>query len=300
MKNPKFINETTKKIDRVEYDGEIYKKIGFSSKELKGKGGYFFENPLIIFDIKSEDDQPPSIEEIHRHLNPKQKDSNFNTIEPIKKSEDAKINFNYSDEYLKEKLSNYEKLFSEKDREKEKKIELYTPPGPRMKNNVINLEGISKLDKRKRLKIINNYCFIEEYINYLRPFSGKIIILSDESIYQEGKLINEDPPIKKDPTISSEANIGVKQKLPYWFTNNIGQTDYGMEDVKIYDEGDIVINWEGKEIELNNIELSMYHYLMAAKKILENGMDEKVWFTYKRCIDWFRKNNPKAYMELFD
>lgn len=29
-------------------------------------------------------------------------------------------------------------------------------------------------------------------------------------------------------------------------------------------------------------------------------MDEKVWFAFKKGIDWFRKNNPKAYMELFD
>ena len=44
----------------------------------------------------------------------------------------------------KSRLSNYEKLLSEEGREKEKTIELYIPPGPRLGNNVINAEGVSK------------------------------------------------------------------------------------------------------------------------------------------------------------
>jgi len=144
--------------------------------------------------------------------------------------------------------------------------------------------------------IINDECKIGVWKYY-----DELGNLTEKDYGENKPIVKEDLPTKEsNPTISSEANIGVNQKLPYWFTNNIGQTDYGMEDVKTYDNGDIVINWEGKEIELNNIELTMYHYLMGAKKILENGMDEKVWSTYKRGIDWFRKNNPKAYMELFD
>ena len=44
----------------------------------------------------------------------------------------------------KSRLSNYEKLLSEEGKEKEKTIELYIPPGPRLGNNVINAEGVSK------------------------------------------------------------------------------------------------------------------------------------------------------------
>ena len=33
---------------------------------------------------------------------------------------------------------------SEKSKEKEEKLELYIPPGPRLGNNVIDVEGVSK------------------------------------------------------------------------------------------------------------------------------------------------------------
>ena len=44
----------------------------------------------------------------------------------------------------KARLSNYEKLLYEKGKEKEEKLELYIPPGPRLGNNVIDAEGVSK------------------------------------------------------------------------------------------------------------------------------------------------------------
>ena len=44
----------------------------------------------------------------------------------------------------KSRLSNYEKLLSDEGRRKEDTIELYIPPGPRLGNNVIDAEGVSK------------------------------------------------------------------------------------------------------------------------------------------------------------
>ena len=44
----------------------------------------------------------------------------------------------------KARLSNYENLLSEKGKEKEETLELYIPPGPRLGNNVIDAEGVSK------------------------------------------------------------------------------------------------------------------------------------------------------------
>ena len=44
----------------------------------------------------------------------------------------------------KARLSNYENLLSEKGKEKEEKLELYIPPGPRLGNNVIDAESVSK------------------------------------------------------------------------------------------------------------------------------------------------------------
>jgi ATP-binding cassette ChvD family protein len=44
----------------------------------------------------------------------------------------------------KSRLSNYEKLLGDEGRQKEEKIELYIPPGPRLGSNVIDAEGVSK------------------------------------------------------------------------------------------------------------------------------------------------------------
>ncbi len=44
----------------------------------------------------------------------------------------------------KSRLSNYEKLLADEGRQKEDKIELYIPPGPRLGTNVIDAEGVSK------------------------------------------------------------------------------------------------------------------------------------------------------------
>ena len=44
----------------------------------------------------------------------------------------------------KSRLSNYESMLGEQAKEKEAKLELYIPPGPRLGNNVIDAEGVSK------------------------------------------------------------------------------------------------------------------------------------------------------------
>ena len=73
-----------------------------------------------------------------------------------------------------------------------------------------------------------------------------------------------------------------KNKLPKWF------------DGVIYEKGGIVVNpFSGEEYELNNIELSMYDLIKGAEFFNE-------WDLVKKSINWFRKNNPKAYMVLLD
>ena len=44
----------------------------------------------------------------------------------------------------KSRLSNYEKLLSDNTKQKEDKIELYIPPGPRLGNNVIEAIAVRK------------------------------------------------------------------------------------------------------------------------------------------------------------
>ena len=84
-----------------------------------------------------------------------------------------------------------------------------------------------------------------------------------------------------------------KQKLPEWF------------DGELYKEGGVVSNpYSGEKIELDNIELSMYDFIVGATLVYEmmgpwQG-DPKVVKDLRKGLDWFRKNNAKAYMVLLD
>ena len=81
-----------------------------------------------------------------------------------------------------------------------------------------------------------------------------------------------------------------KQKLPKWF------------DGQVYDKGAVVQNrFGGEEIELNNIELSMYDLVMGASIIAEIGpCDNKIIKDLRRGLDWFRTHSPTVYMVLLD
>ena len=82
-----------------------------------------------------------------------------------------------------------------------------------------------------------------------------------------------------------------EQPVPKWF-NGV-----------IYDKGAVVQNrFGGREIELNNVELSMYDFVMGASITVEMG----IFDTYKHVkdlragLEWFMKYNPEAYMVLLD
>ena len=81
-----------------------------------------------------------------------------------------------------------------------------------------------------------------------------------------------------------------KQKLPKWF------------DGQVYEKGAIVQNrFGGEEIELNNIELSMYDFVIGASTVYELGIaHDDVIVDLRKGLDWFRKYNPEAYMVLLD
>ena len=83
-----------------------------------------------------------------------------------------------------------------------------------------------------------------------------------------------------------------EQKLPKWF------------DGELYGEGDTVTNpYSGEEIELTAAELSMYDFCMGATFVYEMGglsIDGKILKDLQIGLDWFRKNNPEAYMILLD
>ena len=81
-----------------------------------------------------------------------------------------------------------------------------------------------------------------------------------------------------------------KQKLPKWFTG------------ELYDKGAEVTNrFGGDSCHLNNVELSMYDFIMGATQMLEMGIVRQgVRNDLIKGLDWFRKNNSEAYMILLD
>ena len=81
-----------------------------------------------------------------------------------------------------------------------------------------------------------------------------------------------------------------EQKLPKWFRG------------ELYEEGETVRNrFSGEEYELNNVELSMYDFVMGASIITEMGSrDTQIITDLRNGLDWFRMNNAKAYMILLD
>jgi len=82
-----------------------------------------------------------------------------------------------------------------------------------------------------------------------------------------------------------------EQKLPKWFNG------------ELYKEGGTVKNrFSGEEHELNNIELSMYDFVIGATVAMEMGIFNTPHHIkeLRKGLDWFRTNNAKAYMVLLD
>ena len=82
-----------------------------------------------------------------------------------------------------------------------------------------------------------------------------------------------------------------EQPIPKWFNG------------QIYEKGSVVQNrFGGAEIELNNIELSMYDFVMGASVTAEMGIfnTPQHMKDLRRGLDWFRTHSPEAYMVLLD
>ena len=80
----------------------------------------------------------------------------------------------------------------------------------------------------------------------------------------------------------------IKQELPKWFNG------------ELYEEGATVQNrFSGEEYELNNVELSMYDFVMGVTICMEIEMPCNV-NELRKGLSWFRINNAEAYMILLD
>mgnify|MGYP003143304680 FL=1 len=79
-----------------------------------------------------------------------------------------------------------------------------------------------------------------------------------------------------------------EQKIPKWFNG------------AVYKKGGTVANrFTGEEYELNNIELSIYDFIMGATIISEMGLNTDI-LNLRKGLDWFRQHNVEAYMVLLD
>tara|TARA_R100000773_G_scaffold32410_1_gene27649 strand:+ start:472 stop:717 length:246 start_codon:yes stop_codon:yes gene_type:complete len=78
--------------------------------------------------------------------------------------------------------------------------------------------------------------------------------------------------------------------LPKWFNG------------EVYTEGAEVKNrFGGDSCYLNAEELSMYDFVIGASTMYEMGRyNTKLVTDLRKGLDWFRKNNPSAYMTLLD
>ena len=82
-----------------------------------------------------------------------------------------------------------------------------------------------------------------------------------------------------------------KQQLPKWFKG------------ELYDKGATVRNrFSGEEYELNNMELSMYDFVIGSTLVMEmaGGYKHTDVNELRKGLDWFRQNNSEAYMVLLD
>jgi hypothetical protein len=81
-------------------------------------------------------------------------------------------------------------------------------------------------------------------------------------------------------------------KLPTWFKG------------QCYTRGGTVKNpFSGEVYELNNVELSIYDFIVGSQMVFEmqpKTISPKMVKDFQKGLDWFRSNNSRAYMVLLD
>ena len=86
--------------------------------------------------------------------------------------------------------------------------------------------------------------------------------------------------------------MNTKTKMPEWFGG------------ECYEDGDTVKNpFSGEEYKLNNVELSMYDFIIGTQLVFEmspNLVTDGMVDDFQKGLDWFREHNAKAYMVLLD
>ena len=87
------------------------------------------------------------------------------------------------------------------------------------------------------------------------------------------------------------STMETKQQLPKWFRG------------ELYEKGATVRNrFSGEAYKLNNVELSMYDFIIGSTMVLEmtGGYKHTDINELRKGLDWFRQHNAEAYMVLLD
>ena len=103
----------------------------------------------------------------------------------------------------KARLSNYEKLLEDKSKDKEEKIELYIPPGPRLGNNVIESVNVSKSFDDKLLY---------ENLEFKLPPAGIVGVIGPNGA---GKTTLFRMIMEQEKPDSGSFNVGETVKIAY-------------------------------------------------------------------------------------
>jgi ATPase subunit of ABC transporter with duplicated ATPase domains len=103
----------------------------------------------------------------------------------------------------KARINNYEKMLSEEGKEKEQKLELFIPPGPRLGNDVIKAKGVSKAFGDKLLY---------EDLNFELPPAGIVGIIGPNGA---GKTTLFRLIMGLDNPDSGEFSVGSTVKVAY-------------------------------------------------------------------------------------
>ena len=80
-------------------------------------------------------------------------------------------------------------------------------------------------------------------------------------------------------------------QLPNWF------------QAEVYKEGGVVTNpFSGQEYYLNNLELSMYDFIIGCNMVYElrGALSDKLIGDMQKGIAWFGETNPEAFYVLLD